>query len=147
MTNDFIYTSYIKTTPEKVWQAITNPEFCRQYWSNENISDWKQGSEWTHVDPKSKNVRVVGKILESNPPKRLVMSWAEPDNKADESQVVFDIAMVGDVVRLDVTHTKLSVGMGSKVSGGWPRVLSSMKSFLETGKPLDMMACKEQKCA
>jgi uncharacterized protein YndB with AHSA1/START domain len=142
--SDFIYTTYIKTTPEKVWQAITNPEFTRQYWVNENISDWKKGSEWKHVTPEG-GVKVVGKVLESNPPKRLVMSWAGVENKADESQVVFDISVVDDLVKLDVVHTKLSADMGGKVSGGWPLVLSSMKSFLETGKALDIMAFK--KCA
>ena len=142
--SDFIYTTYIKTTPEKVWQAITNPEFARQYWVNENISDWKKGSEWKHVTTEG-SVKVVGKILESNPPKRLVMTWAAPENKADESQVAFDLAVVDDLVRLDVVHTKLSADMGSKVSGGWPLVLSSMKTFLETGKALDILAFK--KCA
>ena len=91
------------------------------------------------------SVKVVGKILESNPPKRLVMTWAAPENKADESQVAFDLAVVDDLVRLDVVHTKLSADMGSKVSGGWPLVLSSMKTFLETGKALDILAFK--KCA
>jgi len=139
---EFVYTTYIKTTPEKVWQAITNPEFARQYWSNENISDWKKGSEWKHVDPKTKHVRIVGKVLESNPPKQLVTSWASPNNLADESRVTYDISVIGDLVRLDVTHTNLSEDMGRGVSSGWPLVLSSMKSFLETGKAIDIIAVK-----
>jgi uncharacterized protein YndB with AHSA1/START domain len=142
MSKEFVYTTYIKTTPEKVWQAITTPEFTRQYWSNENISDWKQGSEWRHVDPKSKQAFVVGKVLESNPPTRLVTSWADPENPADESQVSYEITAVEDLVRLDVVHSKLSADMGGKVSKGWPLVLSSMKSFLETGKPIDIIAVK-----
>lgn len=142
MTKEFIYTTYIRTTPEKVWQAITTPEFTRQYWANENISDWKQGSEWKHVDVTSKQARIVGKVLESNPPKRLVTSWASPSDLSDESQVAYDISIVGDLVRLDVTHTKLSEGMGKAVSGGWPLVLSSLKSFLETGNPIDIIAVK-----
>ena len=146
MSNDFLYTTYIKTTPEKVWQAITNPEFTRQYWGGHgNLSDWKKGSEWKHEDSSNNLVRVSGKVLETNPPKRLVMTWAAPDNKADESQVAFDISMAGDMVRLDVMHTKLSQDMGSKVSGGWPLVLSNLKSFLETGKAIDIKAVK--KCA
>jgi uncharacterized protein YndB with AHSA1/START domain len=140
--SEFAYTTYIKTTPEKVWQAITTPEFTRQYWSNENISDWKKGSEWKHVDPQSKQTRVVGKVIESNPPTRLVTSWASPSDLADESLVAYDISMAGDLVRLDVTHTRLSADMGSKVSGGWPLVLSSLKSFLETGKAIDIMSVK-----
>jgi uncharacterized protein YndB with AHSA1/START domain len=142
MNNEFTYTTYIKTTPEKVWQAITTPEFTRQYWANENISDWKQGSEWKHVDPQSKRTRIVGKVLESNPPKHLVTSWASPSNLTDESRVTYDIIVIGDLVRLDVVHTNLSTEMSRGVSSGWPLVLSSMKSFLETGKPIDIIAVK-----
>ncbi len=147
MTNEFIYTTYIKSTPEKVWQAITNPEFTRQYWEKENISDWKEGSEWKHVTPDGKSVKIMGKILESNPPIKLVMTWASPENKADESQVSFDISSVEDMVRLDVVHTNLSADMARGVTSGWPRVLSSMKSFLETGKALNTWAAQEHKCA
>ncbi len=139
---EFTYTSYIKTTPEKVWQAITNPEFTRQYWVHENISDWEKGSEWKHVTADGKDIKMVGKVLETNPPKRLVMTWASPANKADESQVAFDITAVEGMVRLDVIHTKLSADMARGVSMGWPLVLSSMKSFLETGKAIDIMAIK-----
>jgi len=143
MTNDFIYTTYIKTTPEKVWAAITNPEFARQYWGNHtNISDWKKGSEWKHSPDEGKNIKMIGKVLESTPPKRLVITWASPDNRADESQVAFDIAMVEGMVRLDVVHSKLSADMAKGISFGWPLVLSSMKSFLETGKAIDIMAIK-----
>lgn len=143
MNNDFMYTTYIKTTPEKIWQAITTPEFCRQYWGHENQSDWKEGSDWKHVSSDGTQVRIVGKVLESNPPKRLVMSWASPDNKSDQSQVAFDITVTADMVRLDVVHSKLSPDMRSKVSQGWPLVLSSMKSFIETGKAIDIFAIKK----
>lgn len=140
---EFVYTTYIQTTPEKVWQAITNPEFARQYWGRDNISTWKKGSEWKHVSPDGKEIKLVGKILESIPPKRLVMTWASPEDLADESQVSFDISIVQDMVRLDVVHTKLSADMAKGVSFGWPLVLSSMKSFLETGKPIDISALKK----
>ncbi len=147
-STDFVYTTYIRTTPEKVWQAITNPEFTRQYWGHETISDWKKGSQWSmHVADDGKNVKCGGKVLESNPPKRLVLTWAKPYNKADESQVVFDISVVGDMVRLDVIHTQLSAEMAHGVSSGWPRVLSSMKSLLETGKPLSTWADHTMDCA
>ncbi len=148
MTNDFIYTTYIKTTPEKVWEALTNPEFTHQYWGHNNISDWKKGSEWKHVSADGSDVKMVGKVLESNPPKKLVISWCSKANPADESQVAFDIStMDNDMIRLDVVHSNLSVEMGRGVSAGWPRVLSSMKSFLETGKPLNTWAGQESKCA
>ena len=142
MTREFVYVTYIRTTPEKVWQAITTPEFTRQYWANENISDWKQGSEWRHVDTTTKETRVVGKILESAPPKRLVTSWASPSDLSDESLVTYELTVVNDLVRLEVIHTKLSEDMGKAVSGGWPLVLSSLKSFLETGNPIDIIAVK-----
>jgi uncharacterized protein YndB with AHSA1/START domain len=140
MTNDFVYTTYIKTTPEKLWAAITNPEFTRQYWGHDNISDWKKGSDWKLDTPDGKVTKTGGKVLESNPPKRLVLSWAKPDNKADESQVVFEISVIEDLVRLDVVHSKLSEDMGRGVSNGWPRVLSSLKSFLETNHPINTWA-------
>jgi uncharacterized protein YndB with AHSA1/START domain len=147
MTNDLVYTTYIRSTPEKVWQAITNPEFARRYWEHENISDWKKGSDWKHVSSDGKTTRVVGKVLESTPPKRLVLTWADPENKVEESQVAFDISATEDLVRLEVVHSKLSADMARKVTYGWPRVLSSMKTFLETGRPLNTWAEFSQKSA
>jgi uncharacterized protein YndB with AHSA1/START domain len=149
MTNqEFVYTTFIKATPEKVWAAITTPEFTRQYWGHDNISDWKKGSEWKHVDQKNGNVRIVGKVLESNPPKRLVLSWAIPDDKTDVSQVTFEIEAIEDMVRLNVAHSGFKPGSStaSKVAIGWPRVLSSLKSLLETGKPLDTWAGHVSDC-
>ena len=142
MSNDFIYTTYIKSTPEKIWAALTNPEFARQYWGNENVSDWKKGSEWKHMD--GKEVRVTGKVLESNPPKHLVLSWADPADKADESRVTFEIEAFGEMTKLNVVHGNFNAGseMKNKVSKGWPLVLSNLKSFLETGKAFDIAAFK-----
>ena len=81
---EFVYTTYIRTTPEKLWDAITNPEFTRQYWGGYgNISDWKKGSKWKHVgDDEKHTVRVVGEVLESVPPKLLVLTWADPADPA-----------------------------------------------------------------
>ncbi len=142
---ELIYTTYIRTTPEKLWNAITNPEFARQYWGgNENVSDWNKGSNWQHVaNDATRTVRIVGKVLESVPPKRLVLTWADPANEADVSRVTFEIEPLGDEVRLDVIHGDFKPGsdMVDKVSGGWPRVLSSLKSFLETGKALNAGSC------
>jgi len=153
MTNpDFVYTVYIKTTPEKLWNAITNPEFTRQYWGNENISDWKKGSKWQHVGiDEQRTVRLVGEVSESIRPKRLVLTWADPSDAADKSQhsrVTFEIEPIGDMVRLNVIHSNLLAGseMARKIADGWPRVLSSMKSFLEAGKALNTWAGQEHAC-
>ena len=136
-TTELVYVSYIRTTPEKLWAAITKPEFTRQYWAgNENISEWKKGSKWEHVKSgKRDEVMVIGEVLESNPPKLLVLSWADPDEPAAKSRVTFEIQPLEDMVSLRVVHGELETGstMATSVSGGWPRVLSSLKSYLETG--------------
>ena len=137
-----VYTTLIRTTPKKLWTAITKPEFTRQYWAGvENVSDWKKGSKWEHIGgDKQREVWITGKVLESTPPKRLVLSWADSDDLADKSRVTFEIEAMKDHVCLTVTHGnfKADSKMAGKVSWGWPRVLSSMKSFLETGKGLDI---------
>jgi uncharacterized protein YndB with AHSA1/START domain len=145
MTKDqLIYTTFIKATPEKLWNAITNPEFSRQYWGGHaNVSDWKTGATWTHEDTNDKNaVRVTGKVLEASPHTRLVISWFSPKDEADISRVTFQIAMAADdLVRLDVTHEDFIEGsvMRQGVSNGWPLVLASMKTYLETGTGIDVM--------
>jgi len=150
MTNpDFIYTTYIKTTPEKLWAAITNREFTRQYWGYDNVSDWKKGSKWHSFTNDAKRTAVIaGEVLESMPPKRLVLTWANPGNAADVSRVTFEIEPIGNMVRLNVIHGnfKKDSDMASRVAMGWPRVLCSLKSFLETGEALDTWAGHESSC-
>ena len=134
-----VYTTYIRSTPKKTWDAITKPEFTRQYWGGmANVSDWKKGSKWQHM-AKDNDAWIVGEVAESTPPKRLVLTWADPDQLKDKSRVTFEIEPIEDMVCLTVTHDNFKTGsdMASKVSKGWPLVLSSMKSFLETGKGLN----------
>jgi uncharacterized protein YndB with AHSA1/START domain len=137
-----VYQTFIRSTPKKTWDAITKPEFCRQYWAGiGNVSDWKRGSKWEHMAP-GNEVWIMGEVVESIPPKRLVLTWADPDDLKDKSRVTFEIERIKDLVCLTVTHDDFKAGskMAGKVSWGWPRVLSSMKSFLETGKGLDVFA-------
>jgi len=144
-----IYVVYIATTADKLWKAITDRELARQYWGHENVSDWKVGSRWSHVAAEpARPERIVGKVIEVTPPTRLVMSWADPKDEADKSQhsrVTFDIEPLDDMVKLTVTHDELAAGsnMERGITKGWPLVLSSMKSFLETGKGLDIWATKK----
>jgi uncharacterized protein YndB with AHSA1/START domain len=137
---EYVYVTYIKTTPEKVWTAITTPEFTRQYWSHGIAMEARKGSKWT-LTPKD-TVMVGGEVLESVPPKRLVMTWAEATPPSATSQVAFDLEALGDVTRLTVTHSKLDDYMAGRISTGWPLVLSNMKSLLETGKAYDISALK-----
>ncbi|HEV2695996.1 MAG TPA: SRPBCC family protein [Verrucomicrobiae bacterium] len=137
-----VYTTYIKSTPKKTWDAITKPEFTRQYWAGiANVSDWKKGSKWEHTTSENE-IWVTGKVVECTPSKRLVISWAVPDKLKDVSRVTFELEAIEDLTCLTVTHDNFKTGskMMGKVSWGWPRVLSSLKSFLETGKGLNIFA-------
>ena len=108
----------------------------------------KKGSEWQHLNPE-KEVWITGKVLECNPPKRLALTWADPDKLTDVSRVTFELETVKDLVCLKVTHDKLKAGskMLRGVSRGWPLVLSSMKSYLETGKAIDIWCLKKEEAA
>jgi uncharacterized protein YndB with AHSA1/START domain len=140
----FVYVTYIATTAQQVWDALLKGELTRQYWGHENVSDWKPGSKWQHVaDDGKRTVKLVGEVLESVPNKRLVMTWGDAvaaADKAKRSRVAIDIETVGEMVRLTVTHDELSPQMRRDITNGWPRVLSSLKSFLETGRPLNTWA-------
>jgi len=140
----FVYVTYIRSTPEKVWDAITDRAVSGQYWGggcHMNVSDWKVGSKWEHQrNDGSAVVDIIGTVIESNRPGRLVITWAAPSEARDPektSRVVFEIeSHKNDVVRLTVTHSELEPGsdMLRGISSGWPLVLSSLKSFLETGQ-------------
>jgi uncharacterized protein YndB with AHSA1/START domain len=138
----FVYVTYISSSPEKVWNALLDGRMTARYWQHENVSDWKPGSRWEHrAFDKERTLRLVGKVVESSPPRRLVITWAEPADETDErkhSRVTFEIEPFRDVVRLTVTHDHFEPGskMLESISEGWPKVLSSLKSLLERGEPL-----------
>ncbi len=139
---DFIYVTYIAASPEKVWKAIVDPQTAAKYWQHVNLSEWRPGSKWEHRENDSQGaLRLVGRVVESSPPRRLVLTWAVPADEGKEekhSRVTLEIQPLGDLVRLTVTHDRFEPGseMLESIKEGWPKVLSSLKSLLETGKPL-----------
>ena len=139
----FLYVTYIRTTETKLWDALTKPEFIREYWFGFRAeSDWKKGSSWSLVSPDG-NTMDAGEILEAEPPKKLVIKWqhqSRPELRAEgPSRATFEISAQGDTVKLTVTHEidKTPSQLIDAVSGGWPAILASLKSLLETGKALD----------
>ena len=149
----FVYVTYILTTPEKVWTALTDAELSARYWGRSNRSDWKVGSAWSHARA-GEAPDVVGEVLEADPPRRLVTSWS-PASKVDDptrrSRVTYEIEALGAKVRLTVTHTELTEEGLRDISRGWPAVLSNLKTFLETGAtipdPFSALPCGEKASA
>lgn len=149
MSETRVYVTYIQAAPQKIWDAITKGEITKQYWvNNANVSDWKPGSAWRHEDFDTKRLQIIGKVVEVNPPKRLVLTWAAPadeNNPAKHSRVTFDIEPYEEGAKLTVTHADLEPGsdMLRGISRGWPFVLSNMKSFLEHGRVMKKIWPKE----
>lgn len=142
----FIYVTYIAAPADRVFDAIIKPEIASRYWGHENVSDWRPGSSWQHVRAsEERTVELVGKVVEIVPPRRLVITWGaatQADQPDSHSRVTFVIEPYEDMVKLTVTHDELEAGSGmdNGIRRGWPVVLSSMKSFLETGRGLDVFA-------
>lgn len=151
----FVYTTYIRTTPERLWQALTDPAFTRRYWNATFQTDWKAGStmRWELFGVTIDDPEQV--VLEAEPPRRLSYSWHTPTPElldllelTDEarqrlaaegrSKVTFEIEPLGEVVKLRVVHDGFESGslMASLVTQGWPPILSSLKTLLESGKTL-----------
>jgi DNA-binding transcriptional ArsR family regulator/uncharacterized protein YndB with AHSA1/START domain len=151
----FVYTTYIDTTPERLWEALTEPEFTTRYWDISFESDWSAGSAmtWHHHGVTIADPAQV--VLESDPYRRLSYTWhsftpewaAALDRDEDlrakvaaepRSKVTFEIEPLGQMVKLTVVHDDLEPGSTvlELVSGGWPRAISNLKTFLETGEPL-----------
>ncbi len=145
----FIYVTYIRTTPEKLWEALLKPEFTRQYWFGITlVSDWKKGAPWKMVFSDS-TAGDGGEIVDIEPEKRLVLRWRSDRNselKAEGTSLcTMEIEEVPGAVKLTVLH-EIDVPKSKlieSVSGGWPRVLSNLKSLLENGEPLaEMKGCQ-----
>ena len=136
----FVYVTYIESTPDKVWHALTDAEVSGRYWGHHNVSDWQVGSTWEHQRTDGSGIAdVVGTVVESAAPTRLVTTWAPPgDTDPDhESRVTFDIEAHSEIVRLTVTHENLrDEEERAAAASGWAAVLSNLKSLLETGSPL-----------
>lgn len=139
----FVYVTYIRTTPEKLWQALTQTEIPREFFFATVLeTEWKVGATWRSTAPDGKLVD-SGEILEIDPPKRLVLKWHnehKPECKAEgHSRMTYELEPKGEMVKLSVLH-EMDIGQSKfiqAVSNGWPIILSSLKSLLETGRPLE----------
>lgn len=136
----FVYVTYIESTPERVWDALTDADLTAEYWGHSNVSDWQVGSVWEHQRTDGTGTAdVVGTVVESIAPTRLVTTWAAPgeDPPDGPSRVTFEIEPYGEIVRLTVTHENLADETEREASAaGWAAVLSNLKSLIETGSPL-----------
>jgi uncharacterized protein YndB with AHSA1/START domain/DNA-binding transcriptional ArsR family regulator len=135
-----VFEIYIKTTPERLWQAITDPEMRRQYTFGAAVaSDWQAGSRWELAAPQGFQI-AAGENLEVDAPRRLVQSftalWSEDVQGEGTSRVTWEIEPVADSCRLTVTHDQLPEGANDELFGGWPMILSGLKTLLETGETL-----------
>ncbi|MDQ6626018.1 MAG: SRPBCC family protein [Verrucomicrobiota bacterium] len=139
----FVYVTYIRTTPEKLWQALTEPEFTRQFFFGMVMeTDWQVGSAWKTVGSDGE-VKDSGEIIEIDPPRRLVLKWRnefKPEMKAEgDSRMTYELEQQGEMVKFTVLHEmdKGESKLIRAVSNGWPMILSSLKSLLETGESLE----------
>jgi uncharacterized protein YndB with AHSA1/START domain len=136
-----VFEIYIKTTPERLWEAITDDEMRRKYWFGVGvISGWTPGSRVEALHPGAGIVIGEGENLEVEPPRRLVQSfralWSEDVKREGTSRVTWEIEPVGDSCRVTVTHDELPEDANSELYGGWPMILSGLKTLLETGETL-----------
>jgi uncharacterized protein YndB with AHSA1/START domain/predicted transcriptional regulator len=136
-----VFEIYIKTTPERLWEAITNPEMRRKYNFGVGVlSDWTPGSRYEGVSPNAPSTLWEGENLEVDPPRRLVQSfralWGDDVKSEGTSRVTWKIEPVGDSCRLTVTHDQLREGANDQLYGGWMMILSGLKTLLETGESL-----------
>ena len=140
--SEFVYVTYIRTTAEKLWQALTEPEFTRKFWVDTvQECEWKEGARWTLRVPDGRAAD-TGEVVEIDRPSKLVLTWQNhlfPEMEAEGfSRMAYVLEAKGEVVKLTLTHTmdmKDSKTIKA-VSNGWPHLLASLKSLLETGESL-----------
>lgn len=138
----FVYVTYIRTTPEKLWRGLIDPEFTRQYWVGTwQESDWTPGAAWRLMIPDGR-LGDSGEIIEIEPHRRLVIKWRNefaPDLREEGySRLTYELEPQGESVKLSLTHRidKPDSRLIEGLSNGWPHVLSSLKTLLETGESL-----------
>jgi uncharacterized protein YndB with AHSA1/START domain len=138
----YVYVTYIETSAEKLWQALTDGDFTERYWFGYRVaSDWKPGSPYRFA--KAGTGSVEGKVIAADPPRRLAYTWdlcspgPEPERT---SRVTFDLEPRGKAIKLTVTHDELDERGKTlrDISAGWPMVLANLKTLLETGRVLDL---------
>ncbi len=139
----FVYVTYIRTTPAKLWQALIDPEFTRRYWCETwQDCEWKPGATWRLMIPDGR-VGDSGEILEIEPERRLVLTWRNefmPELHAEgDSRMTCELEPQGESVKLTIIHEidKPDSKLIESTSTGWPVILASLKSLLETGEPLE----------
>jgi uncharacterized protein YndB with AHSA1/START domain len=140
-TMEKVFEIYIKTTPERLWKAITDPEMRSKYnFGATVVSDFTPGSRFEQRHPNGSDMLGEGENLEVDPPRRLVQSmralWGEDVKSEGTSRITWEIEPVGDSCRLVVTHDQLREGANDQLYGGWPMILSGLKTLLETGELL-----------
>jgi len=136
-----VFEIYIKTTPERLWEALTDDEMRRKYSFGIGVtSDWTAGSSYEGTHAVAPGALVEGENLEVDPPRRLVQSframWSDDVRREGTSRVTYEIEPVGDSCCLTVTHDQLHADASSELYGGWPMILSGLKTLLETGETL-----------
>jgi uncharacterized protein YndB with AHSA1/START domain len=141
-TMEKVFEIYIKTTPERLWEAITDPEMRSKYNFGAQVdTDWTPGSSYQMAHPAANVVLGEGENLEVDPPRRLVQSmvalWSDDVKSEGTSRITWEIEPIGDSCRLTVTHDQLREDANSELYGGWPMILSGLKTLLETGELLD----------
>jgi uncharacterized protein YndB with AHSA1/START domain len=138
-----VYVTYIRTTAEKLWDALTKPEFTKLYWAGTSQeSEWKVGSSWKALTPDGREWD-TGEILEVDHPRRLVLTWQNqhfPEMKAEgHTRLTYELEPAKGAIKLTLTHESdvENAKLIDAVSQGWPAVLASLKSLLETGESLE----------